>query len=113
MAYTLRHAGWSYNQHYKTHYQVSKTYFCDKIVYLRAGNIGLPPIKPEYEFRVWLIQILVWCLSRRDLEVSSRTSLVTYKMSSTRWARDPGDSPDLTLASEMPVTVPGTHSGRK
>ena len=41
MAYTLRHAGWSCSQRYKTHYQVFKTYFCDQIVYLRAGNIGL------------------------------------------------------------------------
>ena len=41
--------------------------------------------------------------TRKDLEVSSETSLVTYKMSSTRRARPwvtPGDSQDLTLSSD-------------
>ena len=37
--------------------------------------------------RVWHIQIMVQCLTRKDLEVSSKTSLVTYKMSSTRRAQ--------------------------
>ena len=38
--------------------------------------------------------------TRKDLEVSSETSLVTYKMSSTRRARALGDSQDLTLSSD-------------